>query len=336
MTKIAILGAGFMGDTHATAYQQMERAEIAGIFDKNKEAGEKLAAKYGCRAFTDFDEMLRQVEVDVADICLPTFLHEEYVVKAAESSRHIFCEKPVGLSVESLDRMLAAVEKAGVCMLVGQVVRFWPEYAEAKRRYDSGEFGELKAVYAARLSEHPAWSEWYKRVENSGGGLLDLHLHDIDYMCYLLGKVSHVYATGKKNSYGCWNHVSTSLTFENGNHATVEGIIEMIKGYPFTMELRIVGDQKIYQYEMKAGANLEDVASAKRRTVIYEENHATVLPLDERDAYQIELEHFVDCMEQGVGSPVIDMTQVRNVLCTIEAIRESLETGEKVKVRYER
>ena len=230
--------------------------------------------------------------------------------------------------------MIHAVKQSGRKMFVGQVVRFWPEYVAAKQKYESGELGDLKAVYAARLSEHPAWSEWYKRVENSGGGLLDLHLHDVDYICHLLGKAEYAYAVGQKNEYGCWNHVMSVLSFPSGISASVEGIIEMAKGYPFTMQLRLVGEKKVYDYIMKAGANLEDVGSAKRETRVYEDGVTTVLPLDETDAYETELLHFLNCVEQNRESEIICMEDVRNVLCTIEAIRTSLETGEKVKISY--
>ena len=90
--------------------------------------------------------------------------------------------------------MLHAAEEAGVQFAVGQAVRFWPEYVKAKELYDSGALGTVKYARASRLSVHPAWSEWYRRPENSGGGLFDLHLHDIDYLCYIFGKVKQVYA----------------------------------------------------------------------------------------------------------------------------------------------
>lgn len=334
MIKVAIIGAGFMGRTHAQIYKKAENAQIIGLCDKNRELGEKFAEEFQCAYFEEIEDLLKQCETDVIDICVPTFLHEEYVMIAAKYKKHVFCEKPVTFSVKKLDGMMQAVRQSGKRMFVGQVVRFWPEYVEAKKRYDSGDFGDLKAVYAARLSEHPAWSEWYRRVENSGGGLFDLHLHDVDYICYLLGKAEYVYAAGQKNTYGCWNHVMSILSFPNGISATIEGIIEMVKGYPFTMQLRLVGEKKVYDYIMKAGANLEDVASAKRETKIYEDGAATVLPLDETDAYQTELLHFLDCVEKDRESEVICMEDVRNVLCTIEAIQTSLETGEKIKVSY--
>lgn len=335
MVKVAIVGAGFMGDTHATAYQSMENAQLMAICDQNVEKGVQLAEKFHCAHYADLDEMIASCEVDLVDICLPTFLHEQFAVKAANAGKNIICEKPVTLNVESLDRMLKAVEENHVTMYVGQVVRFWPEYVEAKKLLENGTLGELKAYYAARLSEHPAWSEWYRKVENSGGGLLDLHLHDIDYACYLFGKPEKVYAVGRKNAYGSWNHVTSVLTFANGFSATIEGILEMPAGYPFTMQLRMAGDQKAFEYIMKAGKNLEDVASAGRAAYLYGDGESKKLDIQEDDAYTIELQHFIDCIDQKKASEVINLKQVREVLCTIRAFNQSLEEGREVIVSYE-
>ena len=106
MVKIAIIGAGFMGQTHAAAYAEIENAELTAICDRSRESREAFAENFGCSAFADFETMLAGAEFDVVDICLPTFLHEEYVGLAARAKKDIFCEKPFTLSVASMDRML--------------------------------------------------------------------------------------------------------------------------------------------------------------------------------------------------------------------------------------
>lgn len=334
MVKIAVIGAGFMGRTHAEAYSRIELAQVAAVCDRDKALGEKFAEDFGCSFYEDFDTMAAECEFEVADICLPTFLHETFTVKAAEHGKHIFCEKPATLSVESLDRMIGAAEKAGVNLMIGQVVRFWPEYRTAKQMRDNGELGELNYAYGARLSEHPAWSEWYRRPENSGGGLFDLHLHDIDFFCWMFGEVESVFASGKKNELGCWNFVNSTLNFQSGQSASVQGVIEMTKGYPFTMELRLTGSKATYEYIMKAGANLEDVASARRDTRVYGQDGARILPLDETDAYETELRHFVACISEHRESEIIPAASARKVMCVMEALKTSLETGKQAAVDY--
>lgn len=332
MVNVAVIGAGFMGRTHVTAYKAMPNAKVTAICDLNEKQGKDLAALAGCDWYSDGESMLNTADVDVVDICLPTFLHEQYVLLAAGHKKHVICEKPVTLSLESLDRMIAATQAAGVQFAVGQVVRFWPEYVRAKEMAEAGELGTIKYARASRLSEHPAWSEWYRRAENSGGGLFDLHLHDVDYLCYLFGKVKQVYAVGRKNSVGCWNHVATSLTFESGMEATAEGILEMPHGFPFTTELNVVGDKKAYCYHMGAGANLENIAAASRSTTVYGEGKAEALAIEPYDAYQKELEDFIGHIEAGTPITVITPADVRHVLSVIAAIRESLETQKTVTV----
>lgn len=321
-----------MGRTHVTAYKAMPNAKVTAVCDLNEKQGKDLAELAGCDWYSDGESMLNTVDIDVVDICLPTFLHEQYVLLAAGHKKHVICEKPVTLSLESLDRMIAATKEAGVQFAVGQVVRFWPEYVRAKEMAETGKLGTIKYARASRLSEHPAWSEWYRRAENSGGGLFDLHLHDIDYLCYLFGKVKQVYAVGHKNSVGCWNHVATSLIFENGMEATAEGILEMPSGFPFTTELNVVGDKKAYCYHMGAGANLENIAAASRSTTVYGDGKAETLAIDPYDAYQKELEDFIGHIEAGTPITVITPADVRHVLSVIVAIRKSLETQKTVTV----
>ena len=321
-----------MGRTHVTAYKAMPNAKVTAVCDLSEKQGKYLDEFAGCDWYNDGESMLNTVDIDIVDICLPTFLHEQYVLLAAGHKKHVICEKPVTLSLESLDRMIAATKAAGVQFAVGQVVRFWPEYGRAKDMVEAGELGTIKYARASRLSEHPAWSEWYRRAENSGGGLFDLHLHDIDYLCYLFGKVKQVYAVGRKNSVGCWNHVATSLTFENGMEATAEGILEMPSGFPFTTELNVVGDKKAYCYHMGAGANLENIAAASRSTTVYGDGKAETLAIDPYDAYQKELEDFIGHIEAGTPITVITPADVRHVLSVIVAIRESLETQKTVTV----
>ncbi len=334
MLKVAILGAGFMGDTHGRAYQNIENADLVAVCDKDEYKGKGLAQKYNCEYYNDINLLLENCDCDILDICLPTFLHEESTILGAKYKKHIFCEKPVSLKMESLDNMLKAVKENKVFFMVGQVLRFWDEYVIAKKMYDRGELGELNYIFASRLSESPSWSEWYMRPENSGGGLFDLHLHDVDFLIWLLGRPAFVYATGKQNKLGSWNYVSTILSFENGTSAAVEGVIDMEKGYPFTMTLKLVGSKKTYDYFMEAGANIENIDEAISHAKVYDDGKINKLIVNGSDPHENELRHFINSVEKCVPSDVIPLEDLRLTLATMEAIKKSLETGEKVKVNY--
>lgn len=333
MLNIGIIGSGFIGCTHAAAVNNSEKVNLVAIADVNEEAGKKAAEDNKCKWYADAEEMLKREEIDIVDICLPTFLHEQYVLLGAKYKKNILCEKPVALSLESFDRMVSATENAGVNFMVAQVIRFWPEYADIKKHYDAGEFGNIKMVYANRLAQHPTWTTWHRDPAKSGGGLFDLHLHDVDFVRYIFGKPKSVYAIGYQSETGCWNHIISNFVFENGVRAAVEGAFEMTENFPFNMYFRIVGEDRTVEYNLSAGLNLEDVGSAKRQEVLFETGKDPVFAdVDQsEDAYQTEIEYFAGCVEKGVKPDVVPIEQSREVIEMILAIKKSLETGKVVR-----
>jgi len=332
MQKIAIIGAGFIGAMHAAACSNSKLLELTAICDVNQKAGSELAGKFGCAYYDDADKMLTESDVDIVDICVPTYLHKQFILLAAKHKKHVVCEKPVTLTLEDMDEILGAVEHAGVKFMVAQVLRFWPEYLEIKRMYDNGDFGEVKIVYANRLAQHPNWTHWHRDPKNSGGGLFDLHLHDIDAVTFFFGQVRRVYAVGWKSETGCYNHVFSTITFDNGVNAVVEGAFDMTENYPFTMSFRLVGETKTAEYSMIAGFNIEDLASSRRDLFIYENGKAPVsAEIDKsEDAYQTQLDYFAKCVEDGEPVTTITAQQSREVLRIMLAIRESIETGRAI------
>ena len=329
MKNIAIIGSGFIGGTHAAAINASDKLNLVAIADINEEAGKKACDEHKCKYYKDAEEMLKNEEIDIVDVCLPTFLHEQFVILAAKYKKNVVCEKPITLTLESMDRMIAATKEAGVKFMVAQVIRFWPEYVDIKKHYDAGEFGDIKMVYANRLAQHPLWTTWHRDPEKGGGGLFDLHLHDIDYVRYIFGRPKTIYAMGWKSETGCWNHIMTSIVFENGVKACVEGGFDMTENYPFNMNFRIVGEEKSIEYNLSAGFNLEDVASAKRQEVMFAKGAQPEFQNvnQEEDAYRTELEYFADCIENGKETDICPIEQSREVVEIMLAIKKSLETG---------
>lgn len=333
MMRAAIIGTGFIGSAHATAYKNLTKTTLVAICDLSEEKGKKAAEDFSCKYYKDAEDMLRSEEIDIVDICLPTFLHEQYVLLAAKYKKHIICEKPITLTKQSMDKMTSAVKQAGVYFMVAQVLRFWPEYMEIKKMYDAGEFGDIKMVYANRIAQHPNWTQWHKDPAKSGGGLFDLHLHDIDYLQHLFGDIESVYATGKQSDTGCWNFVMSTLKFKNGCVATAEGIFDMTENYPFTMSFRIVGENKTVEYKFSAGFNLENVAGAQRSAIEYEnDKQPHKLEIAETDAYQNEIEYFINKIQANEPLETITADDSVHVLDVILALQKSLETGEIVKL----
>lgn len=333
MVKVAIVGGGFMGTTHAKGYKNIG-VEIVAIADIDKKAKEDFMKTYNCKGFDTAESMMEAVhsEIDYLDVCIPTYQHEEMVLLAAKYNKHVLSEKPFALTLEAIDNMLEATQKANSIFMIGQVLHFWPEYAKIKEWVDQGIFGEIKLATAVRLGQHPI-SEWYGDPKKSGGGIYDLHVHDIDFLCYLFGDVDEVYATGKKARKDSWNFVDSTLRFKNGVNATAQAAFGITDNYPFSMNLRIVGEKATAEFSFSAGFNLEDIASARNSLILYrngQEPHQE--PPSTRDPYEIEVEYFANCVKEGKQPEMVKPKEVRKSIQAILGLIKSLETGKVVKI----
>ena len=325
--KVILAGAGFMGKAHAKAYQQMDSAQVVAVVDP-MEPGKQLARELGVECIGSLPEALEQTDADMVDVCVPTFLHEEYVIPALAAGKAVLCEKPFALNGESARRMRDASREAGVPLMVAQPLRFWPEYVKLIEAWRGGELGEPIMTTAVRLSQPPAWAEWYQDPKLSGGGALDLHAHDVDMMVHIHGRVREVTAVGYKNDLGAWNHVISTLRFENGRVAVAEGGLEMSPGYPFTMGLRMVGTQATIEYLFKAGANLDETVENDPTLWKYcEEAAAEALEFEEADPYAAEIAYFVDCLQHAKPTDMVPIDESVHVLDVLMAIQRALESG---------
>lgn len=252
--RVGIAGVGFMGTTHAAAWAETE-AEIAGFLHKTEEGALPLAQRYGAKAYQDLDAML--AGVDVVDICTPTHLHHEQVLQAAAAGKDIVCEKPIARTIEQGEEMIAACRAAGVKLLLAHVVRFFPEYALAKAAVDRGDIGQIAVVRLAREAFQPkkAANNWFVDFDKSGGMMLDLMIHDLDYARWVAGEVDSVFAksiTANHPAAGV-DHGLVILTHRNGAISHVAGSW----AYPppeFHTSLEIAGSQGLLEFNSDATA----------------------------------------------------------------------------------
>ena len=159
MIRVGLIGAGFMGTMHSSVYSFLPNVKVAAVCDLDREKAEKIAQQQGAKVYTDPDALLADssLKLDLVDICLPTFLHAEYACKAAASGLNVLCEKPFALDLQSVDKIISAVDEAKVKLMVGQCVRFWPEYQVLKQVATEGRFGEIQGAWFSRLSPLPTW-----------------------------------------------------------------------------------------------------------------------------------------------------------------------------------
>jgi predicted dehydrogenase len=248
-----------MGAAHAIAWSQTD-AKLAGFTAETMQEAEPLALQYGGVVYKDLPAMLP--DMDVVDICTPTHLHSEMVLQAAEAGVHVICEKPLALTVEEGQAMIAACKRAGVKLFVAHVVRFFPEYALAKASVERGEIGRPGVVRLARGSYRPKkpLGNWFLDESKSGGIILDLMIHDFDYARWIAGEVESVFA--KKVST---LHPGASIDYALAILKHRGGALSHINGawaYPpptFRTQLEIAGDGGLIQFDSDSAAPIQNL-----------------------------------------------------------------------------
>ena len=316
---------------HADAYEKINGLELVAIADMNEKKGQQTADRFNCIYYKDAEDMLNKEAIDMIDVCLPTFLHEQYVLLAAKFKKHVLCEKPFALSEAACERMIAACESAGIKFMIAQTARWWPDFIEIKRLIDTNKLGDLHIIYGNRLAQHPNWTSWHRDPKKSGGGLFDLHSHDIDYLFYLFGPVEKVFATGWKNPGGCWNHVISTLIFKNGVKVVEEGSLEMNGDYPFSIALRLMGDNGTIDYHFSAGFNIRNTEKKSDLYFFDKSKEIEKLEVYEFDAYEAEIAAFTDSIINDTPVPIPPKDSLY-VIKIIKAIQNSLESGDIVCV----
>ena len=327
MTSVAILGSGFMGATHASAYRALAgRVRVTSVCSQSVESAAAIAEQLGARATTDLDEAIVDPYVDAVDICLPTGLHREAAERAFAAGKHVLLEKPIALTLDDADAILAAAERSGRILMVGLVLRFWTEYVELERRLSAGELGRPLGLSAYRLSQPPDWSDWIADAERSGGVPVDLMIHDFDQANWLLGRPRSVVARGDRT-----RHVHAVVEYDDAS-AVIEGSLAMPASYPFTSGIRVACERGVAEYAFSAapaegGGNIGPAASASGLRLFPTGGDALVLDRPQVDPWHAEIAAFLDCLEQGRPPEQGTGEQARLALAVSLAASRSLETG---------
>lgn len=333
MLKVGILGAGFMGSTHARAYTKLAEVQVVGISSRSKEKAEALAKEVGAEAMTDHLALATDPRVDVISNTLPTHLHHEMTLAALNAGKHVFLEKPMGLSVEECDDMLEVARKKGRLLMMAHVLRFWPEYMALVEFVKSGKLGRPLSATAKRLSARPTWGDWFANPEWTGGAVLDLQIHDLDTLNWLFGTPKTVYARGQKGMFGGWDHALTLVDYGDVK-AFAEGTVLMPEGYPFTMTLWVLCEHGSVEYTFRAGGTgVETGTSSGTSLMVYESGkEPRSLASSGGDGYERQIATFVECVRTGRPPEQGTAEQGRLAVQTALAARQSLETGQVVEL----
>lgn len=327
--RIGIVGTGFMGRTHAAAWANTP-AVIGGFVGQTAVSAAPLAQQFNTRVYDDFEQML--ADVDVVDICTPTHLHHDMVMKSAAAGKHIICEKPLARTVEQAQAMVAACETAGVKLLVAHVVRFFPEYALAQQKVAAGTIGQPAVIRLKRATFQPkkAQDNWFLDGEKSGGMMLDLMIHDFDYARWIGGEVTQVFAKKISSNFedATVDHGLAILTHKSGALSHIEGSW----AYPvplFRTSLEIAGSNGWLQHDS------DETAALGIRLHQQAQEGAPDVPLPSsplsEDPYTTQIRSFYDHLVDGKETAVSAKDGLAALQIALAAI-ESAESNQPVKL----
>src|SRR5215211_7725602 len=318
--RVGLVGAGFMGGVHLDAYAGIPDVQVVGVADARIEAAVAGAEMVGAQPYASYEDLVAEEDVEVVDVCLPTAFHRDLAVRAAGEGRHVILEKPIARTLKDAQQILDAFSGDGPRLFVGHVVRFFPEYVGIKQKIDAGDLGTVGVVRTSRRSPFLlGWNDWYADWRVSGGVLLDLVIHDFDYLRWTLGEVERVYARGMLGrEYNRLDYVLVTLRFESGAIAHVEGHW----GYPgpFNYSIEVAGSDALLTIDSTEPAPLQLIGGVPEEISDLTSG---------KSPYERELEHFIHCTATGEEA-IVGGQDAYEALRIGLAATESVMTGEPV------
>jgi predicted dehydrogenase len=299
--RIAVMGAGFMGSTHARAYHGMDDVEVAAIVASTPTRAEPLATEVGAGWSADYAAVLADDTIDAVDICVPTPDHRVATEAALAAGKHVLLEKPLALTKADAEAIVAAADASDRIVMVAHVLRFWPEYVELKRIVDSGELGAPRSVNAVRRQPAPNWTDGGPRGHLTGGSRHDMLIHDFDAANWVLGRPGSALATGIFNpANAAVDQAQILISYEGGASATIDGGSMMPESYPFTSRFEVLCENGAVEYHFQAGGRSFEVGEPTNVLTVYRnEGHPHVVTVEQTDPYANECGYFIDCVRAG-------------------------------------
>lgn len=336
MINVGVIGMGMMGLTHLDAYAKRDDVKVIAISDRDPD---RLSGKVKAqgnvegqaqggfdfskpRKYEEGGDLIKDEEVDVVDICLPTHLHVEYARAAMKAGKHVLVEKPLARTSEDAAKLAAAAKRAKGITMCAMCMRFWPGWSWLKQAIDDRTYGRVYSAQFRRVASHPGGG-FYSNGDLSGGAILDLHIHDTDFVHFLFGIPKAVTSVGYSKITTAVDHLVTQYHYEDVPLVVAEGGWAMADKFPFGMTYTINFERATAVYQ----------AGDKPLTLYEYGKEPRAVDLDSRMGYDIEIDYFIECIKKGTKPRTVTLTDAANTIAIIEAEEKSVRTGKSVKVK---
>jgi myo-inositol 2-dehydrogenase/D-chiro-inositol 1-dehydrogenase len=343
VVRVGIIGSGFVANIHLESFDMVPHAEVVAIASPTEEHVRAAAETHGVpRWFTDYHDLLALEDIDMVTLALPNYLHAQACIDAAQAGKHVVCEKPMCLTLQDADRMIAACRDAGVKLMYAEELCFAPKYVRAKRLVEEGALGE---VYRVKQSEEHFGPHmpWFWDVDLSGGGvLMDMGCHAIEFCRWIYDyqPIHSVYAELDTHVHGDKtrgeDHSVVILKFANGGigicedswakHGGIDDVAEIYGSLGFTRADLLRGSSLLTYSEAGYGYAVEKAATTTGWTfTMFEETRNYGFPQ--------EMAHFTRCVAED-ADPLVTGENGKQVLEVIYAAYESARRGAAVELPF--
>ncbi len=327
---IGVIGLGFMGRTHLEAFAGLRDCEIVAVADQDESRllglpseggnlGERSAAPIfnpdSTATFKEPAELLDFDRVDLVSITTPTPTHVDIAIAAIESGRHVLVEKPVALEIQGIERIAEAARQHGVLAMPAHCMRSWPAWTWMRARIIDKTFGDVVSAKFHRTGAAPSWNAgFYLDDSKSGGAMVDLHIHDADYILHCLGMPSAVVSTGTRR------RIRTEYRFEGGLVVEAEGGWLEASDAPFTMKAEIECAEATMKFDLARDPEVE-VIHADGTTVSHPEASVG------GTGYEVQTRRLIDALLSGAKVPPVTMEDAARTARLLESEIESMVGG---------
>ncbi|MBQ9116317.1 MAG: Gfo/Idh/MocA family oxidoreductase [Clostridia bacterium] len=331
--KALLIGNGFISEVHRNAYmafaEEGKDIELIAICDVRPEMLEKNS---GQRLYTDVDEMLaRESEADFVDICVPTYLHAEMAIKCMKAGFHVLCEKPMSLTSEDCEKMLACSKETGKRLMIAQCSRFGKDMIIMKNFIDEGSFGKPVSAFFVAADGQPTWGfeNWFADGNRSGGCMLDLQAHTIDLINWYFGVPNATSTVAKQCApdFTGYGSISSNLIYDSGLFVHVWCDWGIRKNKHDSRMTRINFENGYVVRKTGENGGLFAVSYEDGSITDISDRYRAV-----KSGYRDELEYFADCIKSGAPFTHCPPEESANVIRVMRAQEKSAD-GSGVPIR---
>ena len=338
--KIGIIGLGSMGSTHLDIYSKIKEVEVIAIADSIQSrlngsskaegniSGQAEGGVTGLSAIKYLDgmELIENPDIDIVDICVGTDLHFTFVEAALSKGKHVLVEKPLARTYDEAKKIIQLAEQSSKYVMSAMCLRYWPAWVFLKEAIDSNAYGKCLSLNFKRQTSFPGGA-FYSDHNQCGGALLDLHVHDTDFVNYCLGLPEAVFSQGYKGPSGGIDHIATHYIYNQSDLSPLvssEGSWTMQEGYGFNMSYTANFENGTLSYLLEQDETLKLFRSGSEPESIN---------LKEGMGYEFEIRTFVDEILSGNSTNLDLLRQASETVAIIEAEKTSIETCSLVSIK---